>query len=116
MQHRDKICILKMIEEIDIGIELLGQASMEQFLENEMLKRAMGMTCINIGELVKVITADLRHKYREFPWRAVAGMRDITAYRYQTLRMEDVYMTVHEEYPWPKKQLMAILEQEEHKE
>ncbi len=70
MQHRDKICILKMIEEIDIGIELLGQASMEQFLENEMLKRAMGMTCINIGELVKVITADLRHKYREFPWRA----------------------------------------------
>lgn len=43
-------------------------------------------------------------------------MRDITAHRYQTLRMEDVYMTVHEEYPWLKKQLMAILEQEEHKE
>ena len=81
MQHRDKICILKMIEEIDIGIELLGQASMEQFLENEMLKRAMGMTCINIGELVKVVTDDLRHQYNTFPWKAVAGMRDITAHR-----------------------------------
>lgn len=46
MQHRDKITILKIIEEIDIGVELLGKVSLEQFLENEMLKRAMGMTCI----------------------------------------------------------------------
>ena len=38
MQHRDKITILKIIEEIDIGIKLLGTASLEQFLENEMLK------------------------------------------------------------------------------
>lgn len=33
-------------------------------------------------------------------WIGFAGMRDITARRYQTLRMEDVYMTVHDEYPW----------------
>ncbi len=112
MQHRDKITILKIIDEIDIGIELLGTFSLEQFLENEMLKRALGITCINIGELVKAITDDLRHKYRTFPWRAVAGMRDITAHRYQTLRMEDVYLTVHDEYPCLKKQLQIILKDE----
>ena len=116
MQHRDKITILKIVEEIDIGIELLGTASLEQFLANEMLKRAMGMTCINVGELVKVITDDLRNKYKTFPWRAVAGMSDITAHRYQTLRMEDVYLTVHDEYPCLKKQLKAILELEENRE
>lgn len=99
MQHRDKITILKIIEEIDIGVELLGKVSLEQFLKNEMLKRAMGMTCINVGELVKVISDDLRHEYKTFPWKAVAGMRDITAHRYQTLRMEDVYLTIHDEYP-----------------
>ena len=113
MQHRDKIAILKIIEEIDIGVELLGKASLEQFLENEMLKRAMGMTCINVGELVKVISDDLRYKYKTFPWKAVAGMRDITVHRYQTLRMEDVYLTIHDEYPWLKNQLQAILEQEQ---
>lgn len=116
MQHRDKITILKIIEEIDIGIELLGEASLEQFLENEMLKRAMGMTCINVGELVKVISDDLRYKYKTFPWKAVAGMRDITAHRYQTLRMEDVYLTIHDEYPRLKNQLKAILEQEQNRE
>lgn len=30
MQHRDKITILKIIEEIDIGVELLGKVSLER--------------------------------------------------------------------------------------
>ena len=38
--------------------------------------------------------------------------RDITAHRYQTLRMEDVYMTVHEEYPVLMQQLQDILKKE----
>lgn len=114
MQHRDKTTILKIIEEIDIGVELMGKVSLEQFLENEMLKRAMGMTCINVGEFVKVISDDLRYKYKTFPWKAVAGMRDITAHRYQT--MEDVYLTIHDEYPWLKNQLLAILEKEQNRE
>lgn len=50
------------------------------------------MTCINVGELVKVITENTRTKYMDFPWRAVAGMRDITAHRYQSLRMQDVFL------------------------
>lgn len=32
-----------------------------------MLKRAMGMTCINVGGIVKVITDNLRNKYKTFP-------------------------------------------------
>lgn len=112
MQHRDMITIQKVISEMQIGIDMLGTTDLETFLANEMLKRALGMTAINIGELVKVVTDELRNKYKEFPWKAVAGMRDITAHRYQTLRMEDVYMTVHEEYPVLMQQLQNILKKE----
>ena len=112
MQHRDMITIQKVISEMQIGIDMLGTTDLETFLTNEMLKRALGMTAINVGELVKVVTDELRTKYKEFPWKAVAGMRDITAHRYQTLRMEDVYMTVHEEYPVLMQQLQNILKKE----
>ena len=112
MQHRDMITIQKVISEMQIGIDMLGTTDLETFLTNEMLKRALGMTAINVGELVKVVTDELRNKYKEFPWKAVGGMRDITAHRYQTLRMEDVYMTVHEEYPVLMKQLQNILKKE----
>ena len=112
MQHRDMITIQKVISEMQIGIDMLGTTDLETFLTNEMLKRALGMTAINVGELVKVVTDELRNKYKEFPWKAVAGMRDIPAHRYQTLRMEDVYMTVHEEYPVLMQQLQNILKKE----
>ena len=112
MQHRDMITIQKVISEMQIGIDMLGTTDLETFLTNEMLKRALGMTAINVGELVKVVTDELRNKYKEVPWKAVAGMRDITAHRYQTLRMEDVYMTVHEEYPVLMQQLQNILKKE----
>ena len=40
-------------------------------------------------------------------------MRDITAHRYQTLRWEDVYNTVHDEYPLLVQKLQSILNEEE---
>ena len=36
-------------------------------------------------------------------------MRDITAHRYQTLRMEDVYITVYDEYLILAESLQNIL-------
>lgn len=111
MQHRDYISIRKIINEMKIGIELLGETDITDFLKNELLKRALGMTCINIGELIKVVSEDTRKNYVDFPWKEVAGMRDITAHRYQTLRMEDVYNTVHDEYPILMNQLQVIIDE-----
>ena len=112
MQRRDKIALEKIISEMDTGIHFLENTSLEEFMSDELLKRALSMTAINIGELVKVLTAELRSSYKTFPWKAVAGMRDIAAHRYQTLRMEDVYVTVRNEYPVLKKQLEEILQKE----
>ena len=109
MQHRDRIVLQKMISEMEIGIDMLGDISLSDFMHDEILKRALGMTAINVGELVKAVTDELRNRYKEFPWKAVAGMRDITAHRYQTLRMEDVYYTVKDEYPALKDKLEKIL-------
>ena len=96
MQHRDMILLQKIISELDIGIELLGDVTLDNFLGNELLKRALGMTTINVGELIKNVTVDLRKEHPEVPWKAIAGMRDITAHKYQTLRMEDVYNTIQQ--------------------
>ena len=109
MQHRDEIIIKKVISEIEIGLEMLGDANLEAFLADEKLKRAIGMTVINIGELVKNVTEKTRKEYSHIPWKAVAGMRDITAHKYQTLRMEDVYMTVKEDFAVLKEQLEEII-------
>jgi uncharacterized protein with HEPN domain len=109
MQHRDKVVLQKIISEIDVGMQMLGNNSLAAFLQNEMLKRAIGMTVINIGELIKNVTDEMRARHPEVPWKQVAGFRDITAHKYQTLRMEDVYQVVVEDFPSLKEQLKKIL-------
>ena len=112
MQHRDEIIIKKVISEINIGLEMLGDTDLETFLKDEMLKRALGMTVINIGELVKNVTEETRKEYSNIPWKAIAGMRDVTAHKYQTLRMEDVYTTVQEDFVTLKELLKTIMQLE----
>lgn len=108
MLHRDKVVIQKILSEINIGFELMGETTLDDFLNDEKLKRAISMTVVNIGELIKNITEETRKMYPQIPWKAVAGMRDITAHKYQTLRMEDVYYTVQRDFVMLKKQLEEI--------
>lgn len=112
MLHRDYIIILKILKEINIGFELLGEMKIDEFLNDEKIKRAVGMTVINIGELVKNITQETRIKYPNVQWKAIAGLRDIAAHRYQTLRMEDVYYTMKDDFSVFKNQLEEILKKE----
>ncbi len=109
MEHRDRIILQKVISEIGIAQEMMGRCSPEQFKQNEMLMRAVGMTVINIGELVKNLTDETRFAYPHIPWKAIAGFRDIAAHKYQTLRMEDVYETVAADFPSLKEQIEEIL-------
>ncbi|MCD7842102.1 MAG: DUF86 domain-containing protein [Lachnospiraceae bacterium] len=113
MQHRDYIVIRKVIDEINIGLEMLGDTELPAFMDDEKLKRAVAMTVINIGELIKNVTMETRSKYPKIPWRAAAGMRDLAAHKYQTLRMEDVYRTARVDFPALKNQLEAIMEEDE---
>ncbi len=54
MQRKDRVILVKIISEINVAFEMLGDADLEAFLADEKLKRAVGMTVINIGELVKI--------------------------------------------------------------
>lgn len=112
MQHKDVIILQKVVSEIDVGTLLLGNVSLEDFLDNEMQKRAVGMTVINIGELIKNVSDELRMKHKEVPWKAIAGMRDLAAHKYQTLRMEDIYNTAKDDFKELKTMLEKILSED----
>lgn len=113
MNHRDYIILGKIISELDAAKDLLGDEDVKNFEADEKTKRAVCMTVINIGELVKNITDDTRKKYHDVPWKYAAGFRDIAAHKYQTLKMGDVYSTVINDFPQLRKQLTDILSSEE---
>ncbi len=74
-----------------------------------MKKRAVCMTVINIGELVKNLSDDFRSSNNHVPWKLIAGFRDIAAHKYGSLRMKDVYTTVMDDFPILKENINEIL-------
>lgn len=108
MNLRDRQICGKILSEISVIEELITGYSPEQFQTDERTYRAVCMTLINIGELVKNVTQELKDAHPEIPWKAIAGMRDITAYKYQSLRKDDVYKTCVEDIPELKRQLNAL--------
>ena len=53
MQRRDRITLNKIVEEIDVAIDMLSDVEQNVFMKDNILKRAAAMSLINIGELVK---------------------------------------------------------------
>ncbi len=113
MNGRDRQTCEKLLAEIAIIRDLLEGISPEDFLCDERTVRAVCMTLINIGELVKNLTPALKDAHREIPWRAISGMRDVTAHKYQTLRKEDVYRTCADDIPAFEKQLIRLVQEAE---
>ena len=108
MNARDSQICEKILSEIAVANERMEGISARDFLCDERTARAVCKTLINIGELVKNRTPELKDAHREIPWRAISGMRDITAYKYQTLRKEDVYSTCVDDIPVFEKQLRQL--------
>lgn len=109
MSRRDRQIVEKILSEIAVAGDLLKDVSLEDFVCDERTVRAVCMTLINIGELVKNLTPELKDAHREIPWRAISGMRDITAHKYQTHRKEDVYSTCVDDIPIFEKQLKKLV-------
>lgn len=112
MLHRDYITLNKIIEESDIAAQMLGETKLDDFMENELLKRAISMTVINIGELVKNLTYDFRVSNSHIPWKDIAGFRDIAAHKYKTLDMRLVYNSVKIDIPDLEYDIKKILSEE----
>lgn len=112
MNTRDMQILIKVMAEIEVIQSLVEGYSESSFCNDERTKRAVCMTLINIGELVKNLSEEFKLEHPAIPWRSITGMRDITAHKYQTLRMGDVWVTVKEEIPVIKDALSRIAERD----
>lgn len=108
MNERDRQILIRLRGEVRLVSQMLDGFELQAFLADERTKRAVCMTLINIGELVKNLSDEFRMAHNHIPWRAISGLRDITAHKYQTLRMEDVWLTATRDIPQLKNELDTI--------
>lgn len=110
MSSRDIQIIYRILYEIEIIEKLIKGFDEHSFLSDERTKRAVCMTLINIGELVKNLTDQFKSANNDIPWRTIAGLRDVTAHKYQTLKMGDVWHTVWYDIPQLKISILEVID------
>ena len=99
MNSRNVTILNKIIVESETVAQILKGIDETSFLSNEEKMRAVCMTLINIGELIKNLDDSFRGNNIHIPWRQMAGFRDIAAHGYFTLKMEDVWKYASNELP-----------------
>lgn len=91
------------IEDILDAIEKIGEftegMSYEEFLMDDKTKFAVVRALEVIGEASKRVSAELKGRHPEIPWKAMAGMRDKLIHAYFGVDWEVVWLTVKKELP-----------------
>ena len=108
MNNKERIIIIKVISEIGIIEKMIQGYSEVSFFSDEKTQRAISMTLINIGELVKSLSLEFKTQHSDLPWRAITGLRDIAAHKYQTMKMGDIWLTCTVDIPLLKVRLSEI--------
>ena len=89
--------------------------SEEIFFKDEKTQRAFARSIEIIGEAVKNISSDVIIKYKEVPWRNIAGMRDKLIHGYFSVDYEIVWDVAKNIIPEFKNQLIKIMDTEKKK-
>lgn len=84
----------------------------EAFLADEKTQDAVIRNLEVVGEATKKLSATLRAKYPDIPWKSMAGVRDRLIHHYFGVNLDIVWAIVTVELPKVALRLEKILEQE----
>ena len=111
MKHKDIIILKKIIEYCDQCNEAVTMFDndFEKFKSVSVFQNSCCMCLLQIGELCKVISDDLRVQAADIPWKEWCGIRDIFAHQYSNIDYDSAWSTIQEDVPELKEKAAELL-------
>lgn len=106
LKHIDDECnfILSAVSE---------NAEWDDFIQDEILKRAVVRSLEIIGEATKKITADFKVKWNSIKWKNMAGMRDRLIHDYMGINYVIVWDVAKNKIPELSEQIKKVIQSEQ---
>jgi uncharacterized protein with HEPN domain len=100
-----------ILDEINFSIEQTQNLSFEDYLKDEVLKRATTRSLEIMGEATKNISSDFKKKYKNIEWKDIAGMRDKIIHFYFGIKWNVVWDVIKNKVPELKPKLESIIKE-----
>lgn len=107
--RRSKVYLMDIIEAMDAIEEFVKNKDVEDFKNSDMISSAVIRKFEIIGEAVKNIPEDIVLKYKEIPWKKMAGMRDRLIHFYFGVRHDLVWRAIKKDLPLIKPLIQKII-------
>ena len=109
-KRTDKVIVEKIIGYCDTIIELMEEFnnSYELYLKKPAFQLSGNMCIIQIGELIKHLTADFKNQHSEIEYRKIIAMRNLHTHDYENVDFEIMWETLTQDVPTLKKSLQEI--------
>ena len=109
----DRDFLRDILEAIRRIMEYTGGMTYETFVKDTKTQDAVVRNLEVIGEAAKNLSAKLREKHSDLPWKSMAGVRDRLIHHYFGVNLDIVWQIVEAELPEVKGRLEEILREEE---
>jgi len=111
MNNRDSVVLRKIIQyanEIDATVKKF-ELNYEKFEGDFIVKNAIAMCILQIGELVGKLSEELKITYDVMPWKDIKAMRNIAAHNYGEIDLEILWETAIMDVPRLKEYCEKII-------
>ncbi|MDW7683805.1 MAG: DUF86 domain-containing protein [Bacillota bacterium] len=99
MRQNDKSRLTHMLESAEEIQQWFSEKSREDFEIDKMMQKAAAKNIEIIGEATKNISEALRTRYREVPWKDMAGARDVLTHEYFQIDLDEVWEMCTQDIP-----------------
>jgi uncharacterized protein with HEPN domain len=111
----NQVFLNHILEEINFLIKETEGLKFEEFMQNEVLKRACSRSIEIIGEAVKNLSTDFKKRYKDIEWKKISGLRDKIIHYYFGVNWDIVWDVIKNKLPELKEQVENILAKVENK-
>jgi uncharacterized protein with HEPN domain len=109
--NRDILRLTDISTSISTIQDYVYNVDFDHFNKNEMMQSASIRHLEIIGEASSKLSAEVKTRHGEVPWREIVALRNIVIHEYSRVDIAEVWTTIQQDLPLLKEQIEIILEE-----